>query len=746
MQSADAPTLAVIVNNHEEWLASGGSEGAKAEIGMVIAQGADFSRRQLARAKFQESDLTGADFSHANLDSAEFLRCTLPNAKFTNTNLAGARFVECTGIMTSQFAGADLSGATLPESSREFPPLKRVPEIASRAQVLLATIVGSAVAVWCSLASISDMALLSNTGTLSLPGMDVSVPSATFVVVAPAVVLALWAFLVLTLQHLWEELAGLPKMFPDGEETHAKLDIWLFGAYASRHTGTRRRTDWARLFIFRTIVWCLVPFTTLLCWAFYIRRHESLGNQLLALLATAGVAIAGLSAARAHTTLRRRTRSHRLLIITVAVATVTAGLSLLLLSYAARRSSAEPHLDPFYVRGAMAILDSLRVRAALRVDDVALTVAQRSLRGVDVQRVSAARLRAPEIDLREAHANGADLSDADLTGARLESANLQFASLADAVLDRAKLQYTRLELAYLWSASFKNAEAWNARFVEASARGADFTGADLSSSDFRGADLQEAIFRGADLQFVNFYAADLRGADFTDAKNTDQIRCIRRANIASTVGLAIHSRVPGAGQTIVAVEEDDYRQKFAATGHDPWNTCGWDSTLGWDIAGPPAIRSYGVSPRSLRTDAFEMPEPLPRYIQRDVARLLDGLNSINTTNAKSAFQALREKLRYERNESSEGLISSRPGSPFEANMLHVWDTACDNGKTGLEVAFRPRGLVRRIDIDEFVGTHLDDRGVEYGTERRWKLKTGVLTSKDAELLFTTCASPSDRPS
>jgi hypothetical protein len=107
-----------------------------------------------------------------------------------------------------------------------------------------------------------------------------------------------------------------------------------------------------------------------------------------------------------------------------------------------------------------------------------LDLAKTNLRGV----------RAPRIDLRDAHLRGAQLQDAILWGAQLQHAFLGGAQLQHAFLGGAQLQ------------------------------GAEFTGAQLQGAELTDAQLQDAFLTDAQLQDANLMGAQLQGANLTGAQ------------------------------------------------------------------------------------------------------------------------------------------------------------------------------------------------------------------------------------
>ena len=130
-------------------------------------------------------------------------------------------------------------------------------------------------------------------------------------------------------------------------------------------------------------------------------------------------------------------------------------------------------------------------------------------------------LESPDLggaDLRGAVLARAYLSGAFLAGARLESADLRWATLEGATLswarlDDADLLGARLEGAHLLGAGLEGAILFGAGLEGAGLNRARLDGADLSEARLDGAHLSEATLKGANLRM-----ASLDGADLSEAR------------------------------------------------------------------------------------------------------------------------------------------------------------------------------------------------------------------------------------
>ncbi|HSK80641.1 MAG TPA: pentapeptide repeat-containing protein [Thermoanaerobaculia bacterium] len=744
LRSLPPETLA---SEHERWLSSGGAEGVRAEVRGANFSGASFSRRQLARATFGRCDFSAADFSGSDLSQATFYGCSLAGASFRAAILRGAKLLECAGLAAKQFAGADLEGAQIPESV-QVANLQRISGISKRAGTILITVLFLCVACAVAIASTTDLSLLTDSIPIS-GGMSLSA-SALFLFL-PGTLLALWLFLQLTLQQLWEEFAKLPTVFPDGDARHSKADLWLFGSYVQSRSERLSAGGWLRVLIFYLLAWCCAPSMALACWAFYLRRHDRSGVSLLVVMIALSVALGLSSLIRAHATFAKPDRGKigRWQPLLAGLAALGLLTILLLLSTAARNGLwvGEPtpirQIDFPLWRFGQDLLYRLGIPTKLTVRETKLSGSAKRLSRIDIKHIDAFALDAPGVDFRQVTAVGAFLRDAKLAGANLDSANLQFATLSEVDLRGAVLTFARLELAEGRGARFQRADMSFARMAEADLRGANFGGASLLSSDFRGADLREVSFRNADLSSVNFYKADLRGADFTGARNMQAIKCISGANLAGATGLGSLQTAPGV---LFAMDDNEYRRALAQTITE-YGPCLY-SALGWEIEGPPALRSWSVQPRSLRNFAIETPQELPRYLRRDIARFLEVVQESRERNVGAAFEEMRKKLGYvvDQGDRFMTLFASRPDSSEGVVTLSAFSVSCDEGQgEGFELRLRPWGSSTRIDLDAFIRSRLEEAGRNLGTERLWPLERGYVVVRENEgISFSTCPPPPTR--
>src|SRR5437764_1496161 len=118
---------------------------------------------------------------------------------------------------------------------------------------------------WLTVASTTDAQLLNQAAPPSsrLPILGVDIPLVLFYTVAPVLLLSLYVYFQLGLQRLWEELADLPAIFPDGRTLDKKAYPWLLNVLVRAHlprlrASRTRLTRWQGRFSM-VLAWGLSP-------------------------------------------------------------------------------------------------------------------------------------------------------------------------------------------------------------------------------------------------------------------------------------------------------------------------------------------------------------------------------------------------------------------------------------------------------------------------------------------------------
>ncbi len=142
-----------ILAAHKTWLETNGKEGKRASLEAADLRAFNLEKVDLSKADLRLANLAGADLFEANLSGATMFETDLSGASLHTTDLTGtdlrgvnlrdtklvgtklreanlqnADLTGATGLMAGQLAGANVSGAKLPEDIHKFEALTTVEE------------------------------------------------------------------------------------------------------------------------------------------------------------------------------------------------------------------------------------------------------------------------------------------------------------------------------------------------------------------------------------------------------------------------------------------------------------------------------------------------------------------------------------------------------------------------------------------------------------------------------------------
>ncbi len=522
--------LQQILEAHQLWLRSNGKEGKRAELSGAafndptlspVLECANFERAGLNGVAFGNSDLTDANFGRAELRRADFGEATLRRTNFREADLQNANLEGAKSLLSTQLAGADVAGAKLPQAIAQFEGLKTIAEATSNAQKLFIAMLGGCLYSWLTIGTTKDAALLTNSASSPLPVIGTALPIVGFYLVAPVVLVALYFYFLLNMQRLWEALADLPAVFPDGRPLDKMADPWLFNglvrAYFFRLRNERpplsRLQEWLSI----VLAWWVVPVTLVVFWARFLMRHDWFGTAVHIVLLTAAIGFGWMSYRLARATLRGEPRKSFVWAqawkdvrtykrIAGVSASCVLGVILYLISVDAIEGVPSRIYTPVgpmeYRKRAGRGLGAYNLRRLVPRDleNIAFSPFA-NLVGQDLSTkppnwtgdvkeyalVKGAYLR--QANMQYAHATGAFLVNADMIRANLSNAELTFANLSKAQLSGANLTNANLNVANLQDANLSNAKLTFANLFYAKLPGAILQGADLSGADLSGADL-----------------------------------------------------------------------------------------------------------------------------------------------------------------------------------------------------------------------------------------------------------------
>ncbi len=479
---------------HKKWLESGRKEGDRADFRKYDLRGKNFNKQNLKGAYFREACLQGADFTGA------------------------------TGLLPRQLAGASLARATLPKDIAEFKELAHIEETSRNARKIFLTMLLGCVYSWLTIATTSDAHLLTNSASSPLPIIGTEVPIAYFYWTAPAILFSFYFYLHLYLQRLWEGLAGLPAIFPDGKPLDKKAYPWLLAGLVRSHFVRleERRPALSRLqnYVSVVLAWWVVPLTLFAFWARYLVRHEWFGSGLHILLLVGSAGFGLLSYCLARAILRgaethpvrwlrpRQTVVTRRTVVMISTGALAFGALFALISFGAIEGAPGERVPlAFKFIGYRAFAD-------LREADVSTRLERYD--GDNIAFVKGAKLK--NADLRFANAKSAFLVKADLRSADVYRADFASADLRDAKMSPVKnLRHAILDKVNLSGVNLRDANLSNANL-----RGANLKKAILEFANLRAADLSSANLQEAELDFAILSFTKLYGADMTGARNLTQ--------------------------------------------------------------------------------------------------------------------------------------------------------------------------------------------------------------------------------
>ncbi|HLZ40045.1 MAG TPA: pentapeptide repeat-containing protein [Candidatus Sulfotelmatobacter sp.] len=167
-------------------------------------------------AALQAKDLSGFNLSSADLRGAGFKNVKLFGASLRETNLQGVDLsVVQRGLQTEQLAGADLTGATLPEElTKLYDSLENVNNISESARKLFLVVLAASLYSWLTIATTTDLNLITNRASSPLPIIQTSIPIVGFYAVAPLMLLCVYFLFPLLSAEALGRTRLSPRNFP----------------------------------------------------------------------------------------------------------------------------------------------------------------------------------------------------------------------------------------------------------------------------------------------------------------------------------------------------------------------------------------------------------------------------------------------------------------------------------------------------------------------------------------------------
>jgi uncharacterized protein YjbI with pentapeptide repeats len=520
-----------ILKSHHLWLSSDGKEGERANLEGAELGWEDLRNASLDRAEFKNADLTEANLQRAELRRASFDGAILRRTSLREADLQNANLENASSLLTSQLAGADVAGAKLPSAIAEFKGLETIAEATSNAQKLFVAMLGGCLYSWLTIGTTKDVALLTNSASSPLPIIGTALPIVGFYMVAPVVLLAIYFYFHLNMQRLWEALADLPAVFPDGRSLDKRADPWLLNGLVSAHFVRLRRErpplsrvqEWLSILL----AWWAVPLTLFVFWGRFLPRHDWFGTSLHIGLLAVAIGFGWMSYRLACRTLRGARRTpfrwtqawkHGRTLMRIAGILGTCGVGV-----------------GFYFVSLIAIEDIPPDRKRFVIDRLvpetysSTNLVPRILRTVGFR--TYLYLVEEDLSIKPANWTGSEEQYRMVKGANLDGANMQYANAASSFLANATLRTTNLREADLSFANLTNANLGSVNLYGASLWMADLSGAFLhEKSNFDLFNGREANFNRALFEHANLTGADFSGADLRGVASVRGV-LLRRANL-----------------------------------------------------------------------------------------------------------------------------------------------------------------------------------------------------------------------
>jgi uncharacterized protein YjbI with pentapeptide repeats len=526
--------LAEILDQHKQWVESGGETGVKADLTGINLAKADLTGVNLQGAHLHRVNLAGADLSMANLRGASLVRANLQNANLLGTelrgaNLMGANVYGADGLWFGRLGGTNLFDAVLPESISAVDSSKAISDATKVARWFYFLTVGASLLCCLLIAYTTDVRLVLNSSAIPIARLGNLLPITGLYLGGPIVLLILSLRFHFLLLRLWGSMAALPAVFPDGQ-TLEKDGPWYLMGLVRRHfrwQGESRSAMTTFETVLSTVLaYWIVPATLFFFWLRYLTRQDFRGTLLHVFLMIIAVATATSVPFVVSRVLRpgdiRLPKSKNILrmILRTTRAALAVGCILFAISLGVNRglpsdrstATAKAFADPRL--WASTLFQSVGYRPYADLTEASLSTPLpkgAAWTEENVAKISGAHLN--EENLRYARAYRAFL-----VNAKLWRANLEGIYLSEADLRGANLRETLLR-----NAVFDRAQLAHAVMVSANATDANFSAADLRFADLSYGIFENAVLSNAKISGASLYAVDLINAQLlrTDLSRTD---------------------------------------------------------------------------------------------------------------------------------------------------------------------------------------------------------------------------------
>lgn len=465
------------------------SDVTKSSFQETKLRGACIDRAKFNGATLFKADLRGASLEGASFADAELIKADLRDTSLRGTDLSNAK----PGVLPWQLAGADLTGAKLPEPLEKlYDKMGAVSEISDSAKKLFLGLLAGCLYCWLTIGTTKDVDLYANRASSPLPIIQTAIPIVGFYVVAPIILLCIYCYFHFYLQKLWEELAHFPAIFPDGKPLYQRTDPWLFNdlvrAHFSKLNQERPFLSYLQQWVSIFLAWWLVPLTLLLFWGRYLSRREVFWIFILGLLWLTSTTFAFQLYRLAKDTMKGKQRraftsqEDKFGSILLGLLIASAIISIVLV-------------------GTFIILELPNLRFPIetgKIDSTPTTT-------LWVRHFLVPNFNDTDISTKPPTWTGKKDDELNLVkGADLSERDLNYVEASRVFLAKANLSGTKLRGSILTAADLRRANLEKADLTDATLKGSDLTDAVIISTNFTGADLSNADL--SNTNFSNFTA------------------------------------------------------------------------------------------------------------------------------------------------------------------------------------------------------------------------------------------------
>lgn len=218
---------------------------------------------------------------------------------------------DVSGVFPHHLAGRDLTGAILPPALSELQGIAYVVELARMARRVFMLLLIGCLYAFVAMGTAPVHQFGQALSAIKLPFLGVSIPSPMFLMVAPLFLTGGYLYQLVYLQRLWEGIAGLPAVLPDGRGVDKAVSPWLAVGFVRLHIRRllHRKPLWRlQIEMAAVLIWGVVPAMLTIIWGAAVAVHASSG-----VLAYHGILLAVATAFGVYTYLlaRRTLRNPR---------------------------------------------------------------------------------------------------------------------------------------------------------------------------------------------------------------------------------------------------------------------------------------------------------------------------------------------------------------------------------------------------------------------------------------------------